>query len=214
MFFCCELTVIHTKFSWKQLFCLCHRHRCYYRTRRLFICPFVSDDAYYHLVGSLAYSQSSGYQTVQSYIAVGSGGVFGQGMGTGISKFNYLPEAHTDFAFAVIAQEWGSSGPSPSCFCFAACCQSASKRPSAAETVSGPSWRWALPFHSAVRDSSTWPWSRALSLSSACPCLLSAMADLAHLEYHSVAFLLRISMIISVKPKRAWLTSSRSRSKR
>lgn len=57
-----------------------------------------------------SYSQSSGYQSVQSLIAIGSGGVFGQGLGTGISKFNYLPEAHTDFAFAIIAQEWGFIG--------------------------------------------------------------------------------------------------------
>ena len=48
-----------------------------------------------------------GYQTLQSLIAVGSGGLLGQGAGNGLAKFYYLPEQHTDFAFAVWCQEWG-----------------------------------------------------------------------------------------------------------
>lgn len=52
----------------------------------------------------------SGYQTVQSLIAVGSGGFFGQGLGQGFSKYAYLPEQHTDFAFAVLSQETGFIG--------------------------------------------------------------------------------------------------------
>ena len=51
-----------------------------------------------------------GYQTVQSLIAVGTGGIFGQGPGQGFSKFFYLPESHTDFAFAVWCQECGLFG--------------------------------------------------------------------------------------------------------
>ncbi|CQR73361.1 Lipid II flippase FtsW [Sporomusa ovata DSM 2662] len=57
-----------------------------------------------------AYQQTSGYQTVQSLLAIGSGGLFGSGLGMGASKFNYLPEAHTDFAFAVLCQEMGFVG--------------------------------------------------------------------------------------------------------
>lgn len=57
-----------------------------------------------------AYQQSIGYQTVQGLIAIGSGGFFGTGLGMGASKFHYLPEAHTDFAFAVLCQEWGFIG--------------------------------------------------------------------------------------------------------
>lgn len=57
-----------------------------------------------------SYETTLGYQTVQGLIAIGSGGVMGQGLGEGISKFSYLPEAHTDFAFAVLAQEWGLRG--------------------------------------------------------------------------------------------------------
>ncbi|WP_296823689.1 FtsW/RodA/SpoVE family cell cycle protein [uncultured Megasphaera sp.] len=57
-----------------------------------------------------SYEKTLGYQTVQGLIAIGSGGVMGQGLGEGISKFSYLPEAHTDFAFAVLVQEWGLRG--------------------------------------------------------------------------------------------------------
>lgn len=57
-----------------------------------------------------SYEKTLGYQTVQGLIAIGSGGIMGQGLGEGISKFSYLPEAHTDFAFAVLAQEWGMRG--------------------------------------------------------------------------------------------------------
>ncbi|MEN6411318.1 MAG: putative peptidoglycan glycosyltransferase FtsW [Veillonellales bacterium] len=57
-----------------------------------------------------AYQQTIGYQTVQSLLAIGSGGFFGTGLGMGASKFYYLPEAHTDFAFAVLCQEMGFAG--------------------------------------------------------------------------------------------------------
>lgn len=57
-----------------------------------------------------SYEKTLGYQTVQGLIAIGSGGITGQGLGTGVSKFSYLPEAHTDFAFAIFAQEWGLLG--------------------------------------------------------------------------------------------------------
>lgn len=56
------------------------------------------------------YQKTLGYQTVQGLIAIGSGGISGQGLGNGISKFQYLPEAHTDFAFAILAQESGLIG--------------------------------------------------------------------------------------------------------
>ena len=56
------------------------------------------------------YSQTSGYQPLQSLLAIGSGGLKGTGLGMGASKFYYLPEAHTDFAFAIWAQETGFIG--------------------------------------------------------------------------------------------------------
>lgn len=52
----------------------------------------------------------SGYQLTQSLIAFGRGGWFGVGLGNGIQKLFYLPEAHTDFLFAVIAEEFGLLG--------------------------------------------------------------------------------------------------------
>ncbi len=52
----------------------------------------------------------SGYQLTQALIAFGRGEVFGLGLGEGIQKLYYLPEAHNDFIFAVIAEELGIVG--------------------------------------------------------------------------------------------------------
>ncbi|MBZ9611364.1 putative lipid II flippase FtsW [Rheinheimera maricola] len=52
----------------------------------------------------------SGYQLTQSLMAFGRGGWFGQGLGNSIQKLEYLPEAHTDFILAVIAEETGFIG--------------------------------------------------------------------------------------------------------
>ncbi len=53
---------------------------------------------------------SSGYQLTQSLIAFGRGGVMGVGLGNSVQKLFYLPEAHSDFIFAVIAEELGLIG--------------------------------------------------------------------------------------------------------
>jgi cell division protein FtsW len=53
---------------------------------------------------------NSGYQLTQSLIAFGRGGWFGSGLGESIQKLMYLPEAHTDFLFAVLAEEMGLLG--------------------------------------------------------------------------------------------------------
>ena len=52
----------------------------------------------------------TGYQLVQALIAFGRGELLGLGLGEGIQKLSYLPEAHNDFIFAVIAEELGSIG--------------------------------------------------------------------------------------------------------
>ncbi|TCD05142.1 rod shape-determining protein RodA [Erythrobacteraceae bacterium CFH 75059] len=53
----------------------------------------------------------AGYHITQSKIAIGSGGWFGKGFGNGTqSHLNYLPEPHTDFVFATMAEEWGLAG--------------------------------------------------------------------------------------------------------
>jgi cell division protein FtsW len=55
-------------------------------------------------------SRSSSYQLQQSLIAVGSGGIFGRGLGQSIQKFNYLPEPQGDSIFAVVGEELGFLG--------------------------------------------------------------------------------------------------------
>jgi cell division protein FtsW len=52
----------------------------------------------------------AGYQLVQSLMAYSQGGWFGQGLGNSVQKLQYLPEAHNDFIFAVIAEELGFVG--------------------------------------------------------------------------------------------------------
>lgn len=70
-----------------------------YRLKRLLIAYDPWSDA-----------QDVGYQTVQSLSAIGSGELTGMGLGVGVSKYDYLPEAHTDFAFAIFCQENGFLG--------------------------------------------------------------------------------------------------------
>ncbi|MCM3544531.1 putative lipid II flippase FtsW [Priestia megaterium] len=57
-----------------------------------------------------ANQQGDGYQLVNSYLAIGTGGLSGEGLGQGIQKAGYLPESHTDFIMAVIAEELGFWG--------------------------------------------------------------------------------------------------------
>jgi cell division protein FtsW len=63
--------------------------------------------------------QGSGYQMIQSMIAVGTGGIFGAGLMRGVQKLFYLPEPHNDFIYAVIAEELGLLGATTvlACFC-------------------------------------------------------------------------------------------------
>jgi cell division protein FtsW len=62
----------------------------------------------------------SGYQLEQSLIAVGNGGLFGVGPAAGQQKLNFLPEAHTDFIYAIIGEELGLLGTSAVLILFAA----------------------------------------------------------------------------------------------
>ena len=52
----------------------------------------------------------SGYQLVHSLMAIGSGGVVGQGLGNSMQKALYMPEPHNDFIFAILAEEFGLLG--------------------------------------------------------------------------------------------------------
>jgi len=55
-------------------------------------------------------AQNTGFHIVQSLLALGSGGLFGLGLGASRQKYFYLPEAHTDFIFAVLGEELGLLG--------------------------------------------------------------------------------------------------------
>lgn len=57
-----------------------------------------------------ANAQGSGFQVIQSWIGFANGGFFGKGVGNSIEKLFYLPEAHNDFIFSVIGEEFGFLG--------------------------------------------------------------------------------------------------------
>jgi cell division protein FtsW len=52
----------------------------------------------------------NGYQVIQGYYALGTGGLFGVGLGASRARWSYLPNAHTDFIFAIIGEETGLVG--------------------------------------------------------------------------------------------------------
>ena len=54
--------------------------------------------------------QDTGYQARQAKFALAHGGIFGDGLGQGAAKWNYLPNAHNDFIFAIIGEELGFVG--------------------------------------------------------------------------------------------------------
>jgi len=60
----------------------------------------------------------SGFQIIQSMIAVGTGGVFGRGLMAGVQKLYFLPEPHNDFIYSVIAEELGLIGATVVLVCF------------------------------------------------------------------------------------------------
>ncbi len=57
-----------------------------------------------------AYAQGIGYHTVQSYLALGNGGLTGMGFGEGTQKLRFLPEPHNDYIMAVLGEELGFVG--------------------------------------------------------------------------------------------------------
>src|ERR1700686_5516654 len=63
-----------------------------------------------HFLNPCAAALGSGFQNCQALYAVGSGGIFGVGLGNSVQKYEWLPEAHTDFIFAIIGEELGLIG--------------------------------------------------------------------------------------------------------
>jgi cell division protein FtsW len=94
------------------------------RLEHLIMCGLVMLPGAAIAVGSSAYKrarifaflhpwkdpQNTGFHIVQSLLALGSGGIFGLGLGASRQKYFYLPEAHTDFIFAVLGEELGMLG--------------------------------------------------------------------------------------------------------
>ena len=64
--------------------------------------------------------QGDGYQLVQSLLSIGSGGLWGVGLGKSLQKFLYLPEEHNDFIFAIVCEELGLVGATIIMLLFAA----------------------------------------------------------------------------------------------
>ena len=62
----------------------------------------------------------TGYQTIQSLVGIAQGGIAGVGLGASRSKWGFLPFAHTDFVYAIVAEETGLIGASLVAFCFVA----------------------------------------------------------------------------------------------
>lgn len=67
-----------------------------------------------------ATADGSAFQAYQSLVAIGSGGATGVGFGEGRQKFGFLPEAHNDFIFSMIGEEWGFVGAVAVILCFLA----------------------------------------------------------------------------------------------
>src|ERR1700676_3496639 len=94
------------------------------RVEHLIMCTLVMIPAAVIAVGTSPYklkrvlafmdpwkdAQNSGFHIVQSLLALGSGGLFGLGLGASRQKYFYLPMPHTDFIFAVIGEELGLLG--------------------------------------------------------------------------------------------------------
>jgi cell division protein FtsW len=76
---------------------------------------FAFDDGYREkrfdaFLDPYADPKGDGYQLIQGYYALGNGGVFGVGLGASRARWFYLPNAHTDFIFAIIGEETGLIG--------------------------------------------------------------------------------------------------------
>lgn len=96
------------------------------RWKHILPCILFGALAFYYLVLSVPYrrdrimiflnpwqdERGAGFQIIQSFLALGSGGLFGVGLGQSKQKLFYLPESHTDFVFSIIGEELGFLGTS------------------------------------------------------------------------------------------------------
>ena len=89
-------------------------------------------------------TRDTNYQLEQSQIAVGAGGPLGVGLMNGRQKLMYLPEAHTDFIYAVVGEELGLFGTVGLLAGFRGdLLARPARHPADAPTISDATWRWA-----------------------------------------------------------------------
>lgn len=104
---------------WKHMLTLVFLGLALVGTAWFTLAPFQKERIY-NFVSPERDPLGSGYNVLQALVAVGSGGTFGKGLGEGSqSQLNFLPEKHTDFIFAVIAEELGLAGASAVLFLYA-----------------------------------------------------------------------------------------------
>lgn len=77
---------------------------------RINILPTYLTARFSALENPFNFEDGIGYHLANSLLAIGNGGLFGRGLGNSIMKLGYLPESHTDFIFAIIAEELGLVG--------------------------------------------------------------------------------------------------------
>ena len=75
----------------------------------IYVAPYRME-RWYAFLDPWAYASDEGFQTIQSLYALGSGGLFGMGLGRSRQKFFYLPEQYTDFVYAILGEELGFIG--------------------------------------------------------------------------------------------------------
>ncbi|MDX8045096.1 putative lipid II flippase FtsW [Gracilibacillus sp. S3-1-1] len=106
--FSCGMILFFTKIRLRHIFLLA--------SMAVIVFVFFAIKSPYRLARITAFldpfadAQGSGYQLVNSYISIHTGGLFGTGIGGSVQKLGYLPESHTDFIMAVISEETGLIG--------------------------------------------------------------------------------------------------------
>jgi cell division protein FtsW len=123
-------------------------------------------------------AEDTGYQAVQGFYALASGGLFGRGLGASFEKWSGgLPEAHTDFVFAIVGEELGLLGTLTGRSGCSRCWSTAASASPRTPTTPSCGWpRPASPPGSAARRSSTWAPSSACCRSPASRCPWSPSA--------------------------------------
>ena len=122
------------------------------------------------------FRRDTGYQLYESLISVGSGGLWGQGLGQGHQKLFFLPEAHTDFILAIIGEELGLCGVLAVLLAFTVLVWRGLRAAVRARDAFGCYLAFGIICFSACRPSSTCAWCWACCRPRDCRCPSSATA--------------------------------------